>query len=135
MPSWAVRNIAEIPRVTASEPDDPDWRPLQHFFGLTAFGANIFIAHREGQTLVEEHDERASGQEELYLVLDGEADFELDGRRVRVAGGALVAVADPSVRRRAVARREGTTMLAIGAKPGCFSTTWNASHFADVPRA
>jgi hypothetical protein len=40
---------------------------------------NLFVASRADQTLVEEHDERTSGQQELYLILEGEAVFELDG--------------------------------------------------------
>lgn len=130
-----MRSLREIPLVADGEPDDPDWHPLQYFFGLTAFGANVFVARTEGQTLVEEHDERASGQEELYLVFEGEAEFELDGEEVRVASGAVVAVPEPSVRRRAVACSPGTTLLVIGAAPGCFTTTWRASHFAGLPRA
>jgi hypothetical protein len=135
MPRWAARTLREIPLVADGEPDDPDWHPLQYFAGLTAFGANAFVARREGQVLVEEHDERASGQEELYIVLEGEADFELDGSIVRLASGAVVAVPEPSVRRRAVARSPGTTLLVIGAAPGCFTTTWRASHFVGLPRA
>jgi len=135
MPAWAVRNLGETPLVVDADANDPDWHPLQYFFGLTAFGANVFVARREGQTLVEEHDERASGQEELYLLLEGEAEFELDGTNLRVARGAVVAVTDPAVRRRAVASLPGTTLLAIGSAPGCFSTTWHASHFADLARA
>jgi AraC-like ligand binding domain len=135
MARWAARTISEVPNVTDGDADDPDWHPLQHFFGLTAFGANVFVARREGQTLVEEHDERRSGQEELYLVLDGEADFELDGERVHAARGTVVAVPDPSVRRSAVARSAGTTLFAVGSRPGAFATTWRESHFADLPRA
>ena len=130
-----MRSLREIPLVADGESDDPDWHPLQYFFGLTAFGANVFVAGTEGQTLVDEHDERASGQEELYVVLAGEAEFELDGEKVRVARGAVVAVPEPSVRRRAVACLSGTTLLVIGAAPGCFTTTWRASHFAGLPRA
>jgi hypothetical protein len=135
MPTWAARSLEEIPPVADGEPNDPDWYPLQHFFGLTAFGANVFVAHDEGQTLVDEHDERASGQEELYLVLEGEAEFELDGESVRIGRGSVVAVPEPAVRRRAVACVKGTTLLAVGAAPGCFTTTWDTSHFADLPRA
>ena len=134
MARWAARNLSEIPKVTDGGPDDPDWHPLQHFFGLTAFGANVFVAKRADETLVEEHDERASGQQELYLVLEGEADFELDGEHVRAIRGTVVAVPDPSVKRRAVARSAGAALLAVGSRPGSFATTWSESHFTGVPR-
>ena len=72
MAGWAARNIAEIPKVTDGDPDDPDWHPLQHFFGLATFGANVFVATQGNETLVAEHDEQSSGQQELYVVLEGQ---------------------------------------------------------------
>ncbi|HEV8688639.1 MAG TPA: hypothetical protein VGQ84_15260 [Gaiellaceae bacterium] len=135
MAGWAARNIGEVPKVTDGEADDPDWHPLQHFFGLTTFGANAFVATRGYETLVGEHDERSSGQQELYVVLEGEADFELAGEQVRATRGMVIAVTDPTVKRRAVARAPGTMLLAVGASEGPFSTTWRESHFENVPRA
>ena len=110
------------------------WHPLQHFLGLTAFGANVFVA-QEGQTLVAEHDETASGQEELYLVLRGEVRFSLDGETVEAGEGTAVAVTDPEVRRAALAQSSPAAVLALGVRPGCFETTWREEHFTDVPRA
>ena len=135
MARWAVRELTNIPVVADGEPGDPAWHPLQHYFGLSTFGANVFVAREAGQTLIETHDESASGQEELYLVMEGEATFELDGERVLATKGAVVAIPTPSVTRRAVALERGTTLLAIGAPPGAFTTTWNPTHFEGVPRA
>ena len=112
-----------------------DWYPLQHFFGFTTFGANVFVATRGSQTLVAEHDEQSSGQQELYVVLEGEADFELADEQVHATKGTVIAVTDPTVKRRAVARTSGTMLLAIGVGQGSFSSTWRESHFEDVPRA
>src|SRR3954454_20979070 len=64
---WAVSTIDAIPTVPEGEAGDPAWYPLQHFFGLRTFGVNLFVAARGDETLVAEHDERASGQQELYL--------------------------------------------------------------------
>jgi hypothetical protein len=133
--TWAARRLDEIPPVPGADDDDPDWRPLQHFFGLTAFGANVFVATRGDETLVEAHDEAKSGQEELYLVLQGRAMVELDGEAVAAEQGTAVAVTDPGVRRSAVAESAGTGLLVVGVRPGSFETTWRDSHFADVPRA
>jgi len=133
--NWAVRRLEDLPSVPRTAEADPDWRPLQHFFALSAFGANVFVAPQGDETLVEEHDERASAQEELYLVLEGEAEFEVGGERFVAGRGTVVAVPDPTVTRRAVARRPGTSLLVVGSRPGCFETTWRAAHFADVPRA
>ena len=134
MPPWSVIDVAGVPTV-AGDVGDPDWHPLQHYFGLTAFGVNVFVARDDGQTLVERHDETASGQEELYLVLDGEALFELDGEPVAAPRGTAVAVTDPAVRRRALAQSSGTALLVVGVRPGCFEGTWRPDHFADVPTA
>ena len=135
MAGWAARSIAEIPTVTDGEADDPGWHPLQHFFGLSTFGANVFVATQGNETLVAEHDEQSSGQQELYVVLEGAADFELAGKQVHATRGTVIAVTDPTVTRRAVARAPGTMLLVVGAGEGPFSTTWRESHFENVARA
>ena len=136
MPGWAAKRIEDVPLVPERELSDPDWYPLQHHLGLTAFGANVFVGREPGQELVGEHDERASGQQELYLVLAGEAEFTLDGDTVPASEGTVVAVTDPAVTRRAAAVVAGTAVLAVGASPTePFASTWRASHFRDVPLA
>ena len=133
MPRFAVRRLDDIPRV----PDSAfPWYPLQHHFGLTAFGANLFAAEAPGDELVEEHDETASGQEELYLVLSGAAVFVLDGDEYEAAAVTAVAVGEPAVRRRATALEAGTTVLVVGGEArGEFRSTWRAEWFERVPRA
>jgi hypothetical protein len=95
---------------------------------------NVFAAVRGDETLVEEHDERGSGQQELYLVLTGRALFELDGERAEVGARTAVAVTDPSVRRSARALEAGTSVLVVGAAAGPFVSTWDATHFDGIPR-
>ncbi len=134
MPRWTLPRIADLPVVSDSKPDDPTWYPLQHTLGIDTFGANVFVARSADQVLVEEHDERVSGQQELYLLLEGSAVFDLDGQEVRLERGDALAVADPSVRRRGRALLVGTTLLVVGSAAGPFESTWNAAHFADIPR-
>jgi uncharacterized cupin superfamily protein len=134
MSRWAARRITDLPVVTDGGPDDPVWHPLQHALGIDTFGANVFVATDAGQALVDEHDERESAQQELYLVLDGSAAFELDGEETRLARGDALAVTDPSVRRAARAVSAGTMLLVVGSANGPFESTWNAAHFADIPR-
>jgi len=110
------------------------WYPLQHVLGIDAFGVNLFVAQEAGQTLVEAHDERTSGQQELYLILEGQATFQLDGEEARLDRGTALAITEPSVRRSAKALSQGTTLLIVGAGRPPFRSTWNASHFADIPR-
>jgi hypothetical protein len=131
-----VKRLDEVPTIAAEERDDPVWYPLQHHFGLRAFGANLYEAARPGVELVGEHAEDESGQEELYLVISGRAQFELDGEAFEVEAQGVVAVGDPAVRRRAVALERGTRIVAVGAPPsGEFRTSWQLHHFQGVPRA
>jgi hypothetical protein len=134
MSRWTVSPITDLPVVPDGEPDDPVWYPLQHALGIDTFGANVFVARGDGQLLVEEHDERESGQQELYLVLHGSASFELDGEETLVQRGDALAVTEPTVRRRATALSEGTTLLVVGSANGPFRSSWNPAHFADIPR-
>jgi len=131
-----IRRIADVPKVTDGDADDPDWHPLTHYFGLTAFGLNAFVARDAGQALIGEHDETGSGQEEVYVVLAGRARFWLDGDQSDVAAGSIVVLRDPATRRRAIALEVGTSVLAVGGPPReSFPSTWDASHFEDVARA
>src|SRR6476469_1122361 len=126
--------IAAIPTVPDSGPDDPVWYPVQHALGIDTFGANIFVATRADQTLVEEHDERNSGQQELYVVLEGEVVFRLDDEEARLDQGTAVAVTDSTVRRSAKALNSGARLLIVGAGSDPFRSTWNPDHFSEIPR-
>src|SRR5918912_1070728 len=94
------------------------WRPVRHHFGITSFGINAWTGHEAGDRIINEHDEGdGDGEEELYLVLQGRARFELDGERVEAAPGTFV-YARPRVKRTAFAEEPGTTIVAVGAVPG-----------------
>lgn len=129
-----MRRLDEVPLVPTDDPDDFDWYPLQHHFGLSAFGVNAF-GGEPGTELIAEHDETGSGQEELYVVVRGTARFTLDGAENDVEAVGLVAVPDPRVRRAASSIAPGTVVLALGGAPGSFATTWRAEHFENLPRA
>jgi hypothetical protein len=131
LPRFAVHRLDEIPTV----PDaDVDWHPLQHYFGLNTFGANLFVARDVGDELVAAHDETDSAQQELYLVLRGAVRFTFDDETRDAAAISVAAVPDTSVRRSAVALEPGATMLALGAPPGEYASTWRPSWFESVPK-
>ena len=94
------------------------WTPLRKQLGITAFGINAYTATEAGQDVVEEHTEERLGHEELYLVVTGRATFVLDGEEKDVPAGSLVFLRDPKVKRYARAEEPGTTVLAVGGKPG-----------------
>src|SRR5689334_7602643 len=103
---WQVARLDDIER------RDRDI-PVREHLGIRAFGINAYLPGEEGR-LISEHDEAGSGQEELYIVLDGNATFELDGETVDAPAGTFVFVR-PESRRNATG--DGT-VLAIGATPG-----------------
>jgi hypothetical protein len=105
-PKWQVARLDEIERRGRDI-------PVREHLGIHAFGVNAYTPG-EGGTLISEHDEAGSGQEELYFVLDGTASFEVDGQAFDAPAGTFVSV-PPESRRKATG--EGT-VLAIGAKPG-----------------
>ncbi len=93
---------------------------IRRHFGIEGFGVRANRAVGDGH-VVGEHDEvglGASNQEELYLVVSGAATFNVDGERVDAPAGTLVFVRNPAAKRSAVAKEEGTTVLAIGGTPG-----------------
>ena len=91
---------------------------IRRHFGIQGFGVRANRSLGDGH-VVGEHDEAgigATGQEELYLVLSGKATFN-DGEPIydRRDDGLRPR---PGAKRSAVAKEEGTTILAIGGTPG-----------------
>lgn len=60
-----------------------------------------------------EHDHSADGMEEVYVVLDGAAVFEIDGERVPLDRDRMLRVT-PDARRKLHPGPEGVRILAIG---------------------
>lgn len=94
------------------------WTPIRGHFGIESFGVNSWTASASGDEVINDHNEERSGHEELYVVLSGHATFTVDGKEVDAPTGTLVFVNEPGAQRKAVAAEAGTTVLAIGAKPG-----------------
>jgi tetratricopeptide (TPR) repeat protein len=111
------------------------WTPLRKHFGITAFGVNAYTAAEAGQDVVEEHTEERLGHEELYLVVAGRATFVLNGQEHDVPAGSAVFLRDPAVTRYARAEEPGTTVLAVGGKPGRHEVSAWEYFFAAYPRA
>lgn len=115
MSGYAVAHLDEI-----DEMDDGrcPYRPIRHHLGITAFGVNAWTARDAGDRIINEHAEAEPGDnEELYLVTQGRAVFELDGDRVDAPAGTFV-FARPGVKRTAFAEEAGTTVVALGGTPG-----------------
>jgi tetratricopeptide (TPR) repeat protein len=103
-PTWRIARLDEMDQRGSN-------LPIREYLGIRAFGFNIRTP--EDGILVNEHNEAATGQEELYVVLDGNVTFEIDGEAVEAKPGTLLAVAPESSRK---ATGDGT-VLVIGGKP------------------
>jgi hypothetical protein len=118
---YGTARIDELERLPAFG-EHGVWRPVRHHFGIEGFGINAYTADQAGDRVIEQHDELgaagAGRHQELYVVLTGRAAFTLDGEEVDAAAGTFVFVGEPDVVRGAVASEAGTTVIAIGARPG-----------------
>jgi tetratricopeptide (TPR) repeat protein len=94
-----------------------NWLPVRRRLGVSAFGVNAWTGG-VGDAVIEDHDERKSDHEELYVVVRGSATFTVGGTDVDAPAGTIVFVSDPTLRRKAVAREAETLVLTVGAKPG-----------------
>ena len=63
-----------------------------------------------------EHDHSQDGQEEVYVVLDGSAEFEIAAEHVSAETGSMLWVGSES-KRKLVAGPHGVRILAIGCAP------------------
>jgi mannose-6-phosphate isomerase-like protein (cupin superfamily) len=86
--------------------------PVREHLGIHSFGINARTQGDNG-VLVNEHDE-AGGQEEVYIVLDGTATFEIDGETVEAPPGTFISV-EPEAKRKATG---DATVLALGGTVG-----------------
>jgi hypothetical protein len=110
--------VAQLDQIDEVSDGRCPWRPIRQHFGIMSFGANAFSAREAGERLINEHDEsEEDAHEELYLVQQGRARFELDGEQVDAPAGTFV-FASPGVKRTAFAEEAGTTLIALGGTPG-----------------
>lgn len=84
--------------------------------GVESFGLQVFDLPPDFADYPE-HDHAAEGQEEVYAVLSGSGEFEIDGERVPVDSERLVRV-EPGAKRKLTAGPQGIRVLALGAIPG-----------------
>lgn len=124
--SFTVLHLDEIEPIVVA--GGLRWLPLRRPLGVQAFGINAYTAAAAGDDVVESHTESTLGHEEVYVVVAGHATFTLDDEVVDAPTGAVVFVRAPDTRRHARAEQPGTTVLAIGGKPGAAYTpsAWEA---------
>jgi hypothetical protein len=114
MTGYAIARLDEIDEISDGR---CPWRPVRHHLGIRAFGVSAWTGREAGDRIINEHDESDDENEELYVVTQGRATFELDGERQEAGAGTFVFV-PPGVKRTAFAEEPGTTIFAVGAVPG-----------------
>jgi mannose-6-phosphate isomerase-like protein (cupin superfamily) len=85
--------------------------------GVLAFGVN-WIELPPG-TEGHEHDESASEQEEVHVVVAGSGVYRIDGEELTVGTGDFLRF-DPETTRCPIAGSDGLTLVAIGAPRGAY---------------
>jgi tetratricopeptide (TPR) repeat protein len=115
-------DVGNLHDLGGTEADGRVRMDVRRHFDIRSFGTSAYRATEPGE-LISEHDEAGfriglSGQEELYVVVSGRATFTVNGERVEAPAGSVVFVRDPAAQRGAVAEEPGTTVLALGGKPG-----------------
>lgn len=112
-----IERIDEVQHYTGPhELEGIRFRPLAGALGVTAWGMNV-LEMAPGAATYPEHDHSGDGQEEVFVVLSGEAVLVTGGEDRTVEVGQAVRIG-PGVRRSWKPGSEGVKLLAIGATPG-----------------
>jgi len=111
------------------------FRRARASLGVTSFGMQILEMPPNGGDFYPNHNHEHDSQEEVYVVLDGSADFDIEGEPVHVGPETAVRIS-PATKRKIKAGPEGVKMLALGAVPG---SAYQAPEFTELggpePRA
>ena len=92
------------------------WQPVRRSLGITGFGINAYTAGKAGDDVVEDHTELTD--EEVYIVIRGHAVFTVAGEEIDAPWGTVIFLDDVNQQRAAIAKEAGTTVLAVGGRPG-----------------
>jgi mannose-6-phosphate isomerase-like protein (cupin superfamily) len=111
MSSYTVKRIDEMDTAFGG-----GMRLARAALGVTSFGMQVEEFPPDFDRYPEHsHDE--DGQEEVYIVLRGSAEIEIEGERVPLDPETIVRVA-PTASRRIFPGPQGVRILALGAVPG-----------------
>jgi uncharacterized cupin superfamily protein len=92
------------------------WKLARKALGTESFGYNLVEIAPGGE--IPEHDESQSGQDEVYIVLDGEATMRIDGEEHPAPAGTFASF-EPSAKRTILNRSDApVTALLVGVQPG-----------------
>jgi len=113
--------VLSLPQEASEGDGDRVYVGLRRKLDLGAFGASAAYQAKAGEDVIGEHDELgpgADGQEELYVVVQGDATFTVDGDEIDAPAGTIVFVRNPALLRAARATADGTAIIAVGGPAG-----------------
>lgn len=94
---------------------DSTWKLARKALGTASFGFNLVEIAPGGQ--IPEHDESGSGQDELYVILEGEAIFRIAGEDHPAPAGTFASI-EPPVSRTILNRSDApVTAMLVGVDP------------------
>src|SRR5437763_17033762 len=85
--------------------------------GVTSFGMQVLNFPPNSGDAYPNHDHAESGQEEVYVVLRGGADFDIDGETVHL-GPEMALRVGANAKRKISTGADAAQILALGAVPG-----------------
>lgn len=108
-----IKHRDEFERMEGS--GDCSWLLARKALGTACFGYNLVEIGPGGG--IPEHDEAASGQVELYVILEGEAVLVIDGEETAAPAGTFASIEAASTRK--ILNRSGApvTAMLIGVDP------------------
>jgi quercetin dioxygenase-like cupin family protein len=110
---YAIGHRDDFERMQGS--GESTWLLARKALGTDCFGYNLVEIAPGGQ--IPEHDESGSGQVELYVVLEGEAVFRVDGEDHAAPAGTFASLG-PGATRTILNRSDApVTALLIGVQP------------------
>jgi mannose-6-phosphate isomerase-like protein (cupin superfamily) len=95
--------------------------------GVESFGMQV-IDLPPNYTDYPEHDHASDGQEEVYSVMRGSGELDVEGERVALTPDVLVRVG-PGIKRKIYPGPEGMRLLALGGVPG---STYEIAEFTKL---
>jgi hypothetical protein len=111
MSDYAVKKIDEMEAIFLG-----GFKRARAELGVTSFGLQV-IDMPPNFDRYPEHDETANGQEEVYMVMRGGGEIEIEGERFPLDPDHMVRVG-PEPKRKVWPGEEGIRMVVVGGVPG-----------------